>query len=150
MKIYVVMKNDGCECSVITATFDENLADAIAKKFDDAYVDVHENPENLLKPCWFVRFEKDGSVCEIKNKTSDAYWYQDINKCSFDTQGRVYVAVNADDSIAAIEIAAEKRSRFLAEKKPPLEERIEQAKKAQENQSAKEIWHGMDTEDYMK
>jgi len=119
MKIYVVTQGDYSDYHIITATLNKDLADAIAKKFDNEYsptdVEEFEDAEIMLKPCWFVWFGKDGSVKEIANKSDSYYHYKKVNKCGFDDAGQVVVSVIADDSVAAIKIAAEKRVQFLAE-----------------------------------
>lgn len=115
MKIYVVTKGDYDSYSVITATPDENLANAVAEKFNGD-VEVFENPKTLLKPCWFIRFGKDGSVVEAKNKSNDPFYYNGINQCKIDSNGRVYICVLANDPVSAVKIAAKKRTEFLAEK----------------------------------
>ena len=119
MKIYVVTQVYYSDYHIITATLDKDLAYAIAKKFDNEYshtdVEEFEDAEIMLKPCWFVRFGKDGSVKEVANESDSDYHYKEVNKCGFDVAGQVIVSVIADDSVAAIKIAAEKRAQFLAE-----------------------------------
>ena len=120
MEIHVVTIGSYSNYRIITATIDKNLAKQIAKKFtteyDEAHVETFEDAEVMLKPCWFVRFDTDGSVRDISSKSNSAYHYKTINKCDRDSTGGVIVSVLADDSSAAIKIAAEKRAQYLAEK----------------------------------
>lgn len=121
MKIYVVTLGSYSDKRIITATLDKNLAEAIAKKFDTEYyphtrIEEFEDAEIMLKPCWFVRFGKDGSAIEVADESDNCDRYEDVNKCGVDAAGQVMVSVIADDSIAAIKIAAERRAEFLAEK----------------------------------
>ena len=121
MKVYVVTTGTYSDYHIITATIDKSVAEAVAKKFDDeyshTYIEEYENAEVLLKPCWFVLFEKDGSVRSIKNASSSCYSYENINQCEMtNATGDVYVHVSADTAEAAIKIAAERRAEFLAEK----------------------------------
>lgn len=120
MKIYVVTQGEYSCYRIITATADEELAKAIAKKFDQEWnrtnIEEFEDAEILLKPCWFVRFAMDGSVKECLCKTFNSCWYTDINQCKVDNAGGVVISVVAADSIAAIKIAAEKRAQYLAKK----------------------------------
>ena len=120
MKIYVITQGYYSDYKLITATTDKALAEEIAKKFDNEFshtdVEEFEDAEIMLKPCWFVRFDKDGSVIEIANKSDSVHHYEEVNKCSFDAAGQVMVSVCADNFDAAIKIAAEKRMQFLAER----------------------------------
>lgn len=120
MKIYVVTQGMYSDYHIITATTNENLAKEIAKKFDREYdptdIEVFEDAKIMLKPCWLVRFNKDGSVKEVKNASDDAFHYQEVNKCKIDWEKGVVVSVLANNPDAAIKIASEKRAQFLAEK----------------------------------
>lgn len=118
-KIYVVTKGCYSDYRIITATLDEEEAKKIAEKFttdmEDAIVEVYENSALYLRPCYFVRFDKNGDVFEI-SKCDSEYSYSNIGTCCNDVSDRVYVYVEADNSEAAIEIASEKRAVYLARK----------------------------------
>ena len=123
MKIYVVTQGYYNNYRIITATTDEEIANKIARKFscygDIARVEVYEDAEFYMKTVFYVRFDKQGKVTEIYNKSKEAVFYKAINECDFDctVDGRqVYVIVQADNEGDAIKIAREKRTKFLAEK----------------------------------
>lgn len=119
MKIYVVTKGCYSDYHIITATTDEATAEKIAKKFSDkweeAKVEIYEDAETYLKKIWFVRFDTEGNVIELRENSSE-YAYEHTNRCSFDVKRRVYIDVCADDANSAVKIAAEKRAEFLARK----------------------------------
>jgi len=121
MKIYVVTQGEYSGDRIITATQDENLANAIAKKFDSEFyhtnIEVYEDAAIMLKPCWFVQFDEDGSVKTCFEDSEHADGYHQLNYCSFGNSLRTLgVHVLADNATAAIKIAAEKRAQYLAEK----------------------------------
>ena len=121
MKIYVVTRGEYSDYSIITATLDRNLAEAVAKKFstkyDEACVEEFDDAKLMLKPCWIVAFREDGSVEEAKSVFQDYYHYQNAGACWVKYgSSAVSVSVVADDVSSAIKIAAEKRAKFLAEK----------------------------------
>lgn len=118
-KIYVVTKGSYSDYHIITATTDEEVANKIAKKFSDGWdrasVEVYEDAELYMKPVFYVRFEQNGDVHQIYNKSSNVYYYENINECNFGVDGkRVYAIVQADNEEHAIKIASEKRAEFLA------------------------------------
>jgi len=117
MKIYVVTKGCYSDYHIITATTDENLADEIKEKFsskyEKAYVEVFENAELLLKPCFFLRFDRNGNVRETVCRSDNEYSYD----CDYgiDVTGNFYISVVADNLESAIKIGAEKRAIYLAQ-----------------------------------
>lgn len=119
MKIYVVTKGSYSDYHIITATTDKIQAKKIADKFssewDEAKVEIYDDAEIYLKKMWFVRFDANGNVNELREDVSE-YSYVEVNKPSFDAAKGVFVHVCADDSISAIKIASEKRAEFLAKK----------------------------------
>lgn len=120
MKIYVVTRGEYSDYSIITATLDRNIAEAVAKKFsrgcDEAYIEEFEDAEVMLKPCWFVVFCADGSVKEVKDVSDNYVRYQETGCWLPFGSKEVYVSVVADDVSSAIKIAAERRGKFLAER----------------------------------
>lgn len=120
MKIYVVTQGEYSDYHIITATTDKSIAEAVAKKFEHDYyrkpdIEVYENAEVYLKPCWSVWFDACGAVTEI-DACRSSYQYEDVGKvCRYDF-GQTRVCVSADDETAAIKIAAEMRAKFLAQK----------------------------------
>lgn len=118
-KIYVVTKGHYSDYHIITATTDKKLANEIAKKFSDGWdkadVEVYEDAELYMKPVFYVGFEQNGDVHAIYDESSSTYYYDNINECDFEVDGkRVYAVVQADDEEHAIKIASEKRAEFLA------------------------------------
>lgn len=117
MKIYVVTKGCYSDYHIITATTDENLADEIKEKFsskyEKAHVEVYEDAEIFSKPCFFLRFDRNGNVRETQNRSDCEYSYD----CDFgtDVTGNFYISVVADDLESAIKIGAEKRAIYLAQ-----------------------------------
>lgn len=116
MKIYVVTRGRYDDCGIITATTDDVLANKIAAKFEDTEINVFENAEMFLTPCWLVRFDKAGNAIQIENKSSEAMYYKDLNQCDFDFWGQVFVCVLAANADSAVNVAAKCRDDFLAEK----------------------------------
>lgn len=120
MKIYVVTQGCYSDYHIITATTDEKLANEIAKKFSDGWdkarVEEYEDTEPYLKPIFFVRFDRQGKVIAIYNKSKESIFYKAINECDFDVYRNIYVTVQADNEEHAIKIASEKRAEFLARK----------------------------------
>ena len=122
MKIYVLTKGDYSDYHIITATTDYKLAKQIKEKFEkedsiwseEVYIEIYENAEFYMRPCWFLRFDKSGDVIEATNDTSE-YSYKEMRD-GLDVQGNYYVNLIADDLESAIKIGAEKRAMFLAEK----------------------------------
>lgn len=121
MKIYVVTRGEYSDYSIITATMNRDVAEAVAKKFsigyEEATVEEFEDAELMLKPCWLVTFQKDGSVAEVKNESDNYFRYHDAGRFWASADPRqLAVSVVADSIEAAVKIAAEKRAKFLAER----------------------------------
>lgn len=118
MKIYVVTKGEYSDYHIITATTDLSVAEAVAKKFSDAYdnaeIEEYDDAEVMLRPMWFLRFAKNGDVCECRLEDSE-YGYMDGCECNIDSNGSVYVRIIADTAEVAIKAGAERRAKFLAE-----------------------------------
>lgn len=118
MKIYVVTKGEYSDYHIITATTDETLAYQIKEKFnrkyDAAYVEVFEDAELFLKPCFFLRFDENGNVIESESRSNTEYDYDGY--CGIDTRGNFFISVVTDDLESAIKIGAEKRAMCLAMK----------------------------------
>lgn len=114
MKIYVVTDGEYSDYHIITATIDRSVAEKLAKKFG-AEIEEYENAEVMLQPMWFIRFDKNGDVCECRQITA-TYSYHDNGLCRFDVKGQVYVNIIADTVEQAIKAGAERRAKFLAEK----------------------------------
>ena len=119
MKIYVVTKGCYSDYHIITATTDETLAYQIKEKFngkyDEAYVEEYEDAELMLKPCYFLRFDKGGNVIETREESNTEYYYDGSN-FGKDVAGNFYISVVADNLESAIKIGAEKRAMRLAKK----------------------------------
>lgn len=117
-KIYVVTKGEYSDYHIITATTNKTLANQIRDKFnsryDEAYVEVFEDAELLLKPCFFLRFDEKGNVIESANRSDSEYYYD--GSCGIDANGNFYISVATDDLESAIKIGAEKRAMCLAKK----------------------------------
>lgn len=113
MKIYVVTDGMYSDYHILTATTDLALAEKIAKKFC-AEIEEYENAEVMLRPLWFIRFDKNGNVCECREET-DGYGYEYAGLCNFDVSGQVYTYIVADTVDRAIKAGAERRAKFLAE-----------------------------------
>ena len=81
MKIYVVTKGCYSDYHIITATTDEELAYKIRDKFTSDYswgeaeVEVYEDAEIFMKPCYFLRFDKSGNVIESREESDSEYGY---------------------------------------------------------------------------
>ncbi len=114
MKIYVLTKGEYSDYHILTATTDRALAETISEKFS-AEIEEYENAELMLRPIWFLRFEKNGDVCECRLDAS-GYGYEQAGLCWFDITGGVMVHVVADSKEQAIKAGAERRAKFLAEK----------------------------------
>ena len=118
MKIYVVTKGHYSDYHIITATTNKKLAHQIKEKFDDDYdeaeVEVFEDAEIFLKPCFFLRFDWNGNVIELREESNTEYCYD--GSLGEDFRGFFYINVVADDLESAIKIGAEKRAMWLAEK----------------------------------
>lgn len=118
MKVYVVTRGEYSDYHIITATTDLAVAEAVAKKFTTEYspaeIEEYDNSEMMLRPIWFLRFAKNGDVCEC-HLDDNEYGYEESGKCGFDIKGQVYVHIVADTIEVAIKAGAERRSKFLAE-----------------------------------
>ena len=122
LKIYVLTRGSYSDYHIITATTDYKLAKQLKEKFertndyysDEIYIEVYENAEVYMRPCYFLRFDKSGNVIEASDDCSE-YAYRTLNQ-GLDVKGNYYVNLIADNSEAAIKIGAEKRAMFLAEK----------------------------------
>ena len=120
-KIYVVTKGDYSDYHIVAATLDKELAEKIAAKFTDDWdtcdVEEYDDAEVMMRPAWFIYFDKTGNV--IGTRACDSsYDYFRIGRCwpyEYGQQG-IGVAVTANDLESAIKIAAEKRAQYLAEK----------------------------------
>lgn len=119
MKIYVVTKGCYSDYHIITATTDEKLANDIKEKFSEDYswgeakVEVYEDAEIFMKPCYFLRFDKNGNVIEFEESNKE---YDYDERCGIDIKGNFYVDVATDNEEAAIKISAERREMYLAQK----------------------------------
>lgn len=119
MKIYVVTKGCYSDYHIITATTDEKLANDIKEKFSEDYswgeaeVEVYEDAEIFMKPCYFLRFDKNGNVIELEESNKE---YDYDERCGIDIKGNFYVYVATDNEEAAIKIGAERRAMYLAQK----------------------------------
>ena len=113
MKIYVVTDGMYSDYHIITATTDHAVAEKIAKKFG-AEIEEYENAELMLRPLWFIRFDKNGNVRECREEKSD-WGYECAGLCKFDVCGQAYVHIVADTIERAIKAGAERRAKFLAE-----------------------------------
>ena len=119
MKIYVVTKGCYSDYHIITATTDEKLAYEIKDKFsgndswESADVEVFENAEIFLKPCYFLAFDINGDLERCEKRDSEYYYDEGLNA---DKQGNFYIYVVADSAEAAIKIGSERRAMYLAKK----------------------------------
>jgi hypothetical protein len=81
MKIYVVTKGCYSDYHIITATTDKALAYQIKEKFNGGYdkthVEEYENAEVYLKPCFFLRFDKNGNIIETESRSNCEYNYEE-------------------------------------------------------------------------
>lgn len=121
MKIYVVTQGEYSDYHIITATTDKNVAEQIAQKFrgndswNETYVEEYEDAKMMLKPLFFIRFDKQGNVMECSAESS-AYPYQpEYATIKHDVNKNAFTYVVADTMEGAIKIAAERRAKFLAE-----------------------------------
>ncbi len=119
MKIYVVTKGCYSDYHIITATTDEKLAYEIRDKFnggsyDETNVEMFEDAEVLMKPCYFLRFDKSGNVIESHEESKNEYGYEQSQ--GKDVCGNFYIHIPTDSMESAIKIGAEKRAMFLAQK----------------------------------
>lgn len=120
MKIYVVTQGKYSGYHIITATTDESLAKTVAKKFDTQFnptrIEVFDDAQIMLKPCWFVMFDTKGSVLHVYEDSEHYDGYRQLNQFNIcKPSGRLYTYVLADDSASAVKIAAEKRAQYLTE-----------------------------------
>ena len=119
MKIYVVTEGCYSDYSIITATTDEKLAYEIRDKFardntweeSKARVEVYEDAEIFLKPCYFMKFDEGGNVNYLEERI-DSYNYR--QSCGSNVYGGFYASVVVDNEEAAIKIGAERRAMYLA------------------------------------
>ena len=120
MKIYVVTKGVYSDYHIITATTDEKLAYEIKDKFSEDYswgeakVEVYEDAEMFMKPCYFLRFDKNGNVIESHEESNDEYSY--AQRQGEDIRGNFYCYIQTDSMESAIKIGAERRAMYLAQK----------------------------------
>lgn len=118
MKIYVITKGHYSDYHIITATTDEKLAYKIKEKFsgndgyDEADIEVFEDAELFLKPCYFMRFDNGGNVIKFEELKSE-YWYD--QESGIDVKGNFYTSVITDNAEKAIKIGAERRAMWLAQ-----------------------------------
>ena len=118
MKIYVITKGHYSDYHIITATTDEKMAYKIKEKFsgnggyDEADIEVFEDAELFLKPCYFMRFDENGNVIENKECKTKYGYDQESN---IDFKGRFYTYVVTDNAEKAIKIGAERRAMWLAQ-----------------------------------
>ncbi len=124
-KIYVVTRGDYSDYHIVAATTDHELAKKIAAKFSNDWgecdIEEYDDAEVMLKPAWYIYFDKAGNVCNT-TECDSAYSYnrigevQERNSLWYSGNYHIYVVVSADDLESAIKIAAEKRAKYLAEK----------------------------------
>lgn len=74
-----------------------------------------EDLKKMLKPLYFIRFDKKGNVMECKFENSDYGYDEGSQKCRYDCNKNTFMYVTADTAEAAIKIGAERRAKFLAE-----------------------------------
>ena len=120
-KIYVVTKGCYSDYHIIAATMDYELAKKINEKFtdserdwDEVRIEVFQNSELVLKPCWIVCFLKNGDI-ESVDSVNMEYYADKLNEVK-EYRHYLYVHVAADTKEEAIKIAAEQRAMFLAQK----------------------------------
>jgi hypothetical protein len=124
-KIYVVTQGNYSDYHIVAATLDRKIAEKIAAKFstkrDECDIEEYDDAEVMLKPAWYIYFDKSGNVCDTTECNSD-YEYQHVGEV-YENKSLYYggnyhirAAVSADDLESAIKIAAEKRAMYLAEK----------------------------------
>lgn len=113
MKIYVVTDGEYSDYHIITATIDRSMAEKLAKKFG-AEIEEYENAEVMLQHTWFIRFDKNGDVCECREDLCESS-YKVHGLCYLDAKGQVYVRIVADTVEQAIKAGAERRAQFLYE-----------------------------------
>lgn len=124
-KIYVVTQGDYSDYHIVAVTLDHNIAEKIAAKFSndwgDCRIEEYGDAEVMLKPAWYIYFDKAGNVCDT-TECDSSYGYSRIgevyenNGLYYSRSYHIYVVVSADDLESAIKIAAEKRAKYLAEK----------------------------------
>ena len=120
MKIYVVTQGEYSDYHIITATTDKDIAEQVAKKFNgdrwnETYIEEYDNAEIMLKPLFFMRFDKKGNVMECHLETSSYGYDPEYAVMKYDCNKNIFTYVVADTMEAAIKIAAERRAKFLAE-----------------------------------
>lgn len=105
MKIYVITKGEHEDYRIITATTDKAVAEKLAEVYSDenwdkARVEEFEDARLKPEPVWRVCFESKNSV----RLHIDAN-YRDINLVTQNSDGDVFVSVQADTHSRALEIA---------------------------------------------
>lgn len=125
-KIYVVTQGSYSDYHIVAVTTNRDLAEKISAKFSNDWgecnIEEYGDAEVMLKPAWYIYFDKTGIVCNTSECDSD-YAYSKIGEI-YENKGygmyyrnyHIYVIVSADDLESAIKIAAEKRAQYLAEK----------------------------------
>ena len=118
MAIYVVTKGLFADHRIVGVTQDKDVANTLAEKFSDIHekteVSVYEDAKFMMKPCWFITFNEDGSVQACVEDSNNEFSYRHANHCRVDRSGNIFISVVADDKSAALKIAAEKRAEFLS------------------------------------
>ena len=112
MKIYVVTKGCYSDYHIITATTDEKFSEDYS--WGKAKVEVYEDAEIFMKPCYFLRFDKSGNVIESREESDSEYGYEQTQ--GEDILGNFYTHIPTDSMEAAIKIGAERRAMYLAQK----------------------------------
>lgn len=122
MKIYVLTALNKGKITVLTATTDKNLMDAITAKLDDeccyAVTECEsDNAELFTKTIWKVNFDKDNEIADVYNASDTAGYYACVDKVEFDPypNTRATIVVVADDVLSAIERAKDLYARALPE-----------------------------------
>ena len=123
--IYVVTQGSYSDYRIVAVTLNKEIAEKIAAKFsndwDECKIEEYGDAEVMLKPAWYIYFDKNGNVCDTTECNSD-YDYHNIgevyekNHIYYGGNYHIYVVVSADNLESAIKIAAEKRAKYLAEK----------------------------------
>lgn len=122
MKIYVVTQGEYSSYHIIGVTTDPKVAEVIKQKFNDSWgepeIEVFEDAEFMLKPCWRVNFTAMGYVKSVEDRSNDDFSYRTSEKVWEDhyKKGCISTFVQADNIEAAVKIAAEQRAKYLAEK----------------------------------
>lgn len=122
MKVYVITKGEYSDYHICGVALDEERAKILAKKFssrwDDAEVEEYDTEkweEAASKNLYSIRFDEKGHVEHLEPACLDYYGGEDQVIPVLYGPGVLKVEVLAEDSQAAIKIAAEKRAKYLAE-----------------------------------